>query len=256
MTVLSVNLNKIAVLRNSREGRRPNVVDAARTVLSAGAGGITVHPRSDQRHIRPQDVFDLNNFLNTEYPEIEFNIEGNPNAGPQANGYPGFDAFIEQTRPAQATLVPDSDDQLTSDHGWDLSTPNETLAEQIARYQAWGARVSLFMDPDLEQIEQAKKHGADRIELYTGPFAELVLTHGAEHSLSQASFTEYQRAAQYATQLGMGVNAGHDLDLSNLPLFVQISEVSEVSIGHALIADALERGLFETVITYLAITNN
>ena len=250
MTVLSVNLNKIAVLRNAREGHRPNVVEAARTVIAAGAGGITVHPRSDLRHIRPHDVFDLNELLSREYAHIEFNIEGNPNAGPNNVGYPGFDALIEKTRPAQATLVPDSDDQITSDHGWDLLTYNDTLAEQIARYQAWGARVSLFMDPDMEQIEQAKKHGADRIELYTGPFAELVWAHGTEHEHSQASFNKYLQAARFANQLGMGVNAGHDLDQSNLPLFAQIHEVAEVSIGHALIADALEHGLFATVVAY------
>ncbi len=251
MTVLSVNLNKIAVLRNSREGHRPDVLEAARTVLRAGAGGITVHPRSDQRHIRPADVANLAGLLAAEYPQIEFNIEGNPNAGAQDNGYPGFDSLIEQARPAQATLVPDSDDQLTSDHGWDLLTFNDGLAEQISRYQGWGARVSLFIDPVAQQITQAKAHGADRIELYTGPFAETVWAHGIEHPASQESYQTYLAAAEHASQLGLGVNAGHDLDLINLPLFTRIPVLDEVSIGHALIADALDMGLQASVRAYL-----
>jgi pyridoxine 5-phosphate synthase len=253
MAVLSVNLNKIALVRNSREGHRPSVVEAAKVAISAGAAGITVHPRPDQRHIRPHDVSDLAQLLAEDYPHIEFNIEGNPAAGPTGQGYPGFDALIEQSRPAQATLVPDSDDQLTSDHGWDLTTFNNALAEQIKQYQAWGARVSLFMDPVLEQIEQAKAHGADRIELYTGPFAELFWQHGADHDATQECFNTYLGAARYASQLGLGVNAGHDLDLANLPLFTRIQEVAEVSIGHALISDALERGLFDAVSAYVAI---
>ena len=253
MTVLSVNLNKIALLRNSREGHRPSVVEAARTAISAGSAGITVHPRPDQRHIRPADVYDLSNLLAAEYPHIEFNIEGNPEAGPTESGYPGFDALIEATRPAQATLVPDSDDQLTSDHGYDLTEFNHALAERIARYQQWGARVSLFMDPVVEQIEAAKAHGADRIELYTGPFAELFWEHGADHPATQKSFDTSASAAKHAAAIGLGVNAGHDLDLDNLPLFARISEVAEVSIGHALIADALERGLLPTVQAYVEI---
>ncbi|MEM9624460.1 MAG: pyridoxine 5'-phosphate synthase [Pseudomonadota bacterium] len=255
MTVLSVNLNKIAVLRNSREGHRPSVLDAARTVINAGAQGITVHPRSDLRHIRPHDVLELAQLLSDEFSNVEFNIEGNPAAGPNAQGYPGFDALIEQARPAQATLVPDSDDQLTSDHGWDLQMFNNTLAEQISRYQSWGARVSLFIDPDTAQIAQAKAHGADRIELYTGPFAETVWAHGINHDRSLASFQQFQAAAEYACQIGLGVNAGHDLDQQNLPLFDQITVLDEVSIGHALIADALDVGLFETVRAYLEILN-
>lgn len=251
MPVLSVNLNKVALLRNSREGHRPSVVAAARTVIKAGAGGITVHPRPDQRHIRPGDVRELAELLGTEFPSIEFNIEGNPHAQSTHDRYPGFDALIEAARPAQVTLVPDSDDQLTSDHGFDLSTYDAALAAKIALYQSWGARVSLFMDPDLDQITAAQQHGTDRIELYTGPFAEMVWTHGAEHASSLASFEIYQDAAQHAAQLGLGVNAGHDLDLGNLPTFCRIEEIAEVSIGHALVADALERGLFDTVGAYL-----
>lgn len=250
MTVLSVNLNKIALMRNAREGHRPSVVGAAKTVIEAGCTGITVHPRPDQRHIRPHDVADLAQLL-SGYAEVEFNIEGNPFAGPRDNGYPGFSALIEAARPAQATLVPDTDNQLTSDHGWDLLSFNQPLADVIAHYQSLGSRVSLFMDTDPEQIAQAKAHGADRVELYTGPFAETVWQFGVDDERSLASLHRYQDAAQYATQIGLGVNAGHDLDLVNLPLLATITEVSEVSIGHALIADALEHGLYATVCSYL-----
>lgn len=250
MTVLSVNLNKIALMRNAREGHRPSVLDAAKTAISAGALGITVHPRPDQRHIRPHDVSDLAALLAADYPHIEFNIEGNPSAPPTEQGYPGFDALIEANRPAQATLVPDSDDQLTSDHGWDLSTFDKGLSDRIAQYQAWGARVALFMDPVRGQIEQAKAHGANRIELYTGPYADLFLEHGADHPATQKMFETYLEAAQYASQIGLGINAGHDLDLFNLAAFCRIEEVAEVSIGHALIADALDRGLYASVRAY------
>ncbi|NKB99704.1 MAG: pyridoxine 5'-phosphate synthase [Pseudomonadales bacterium] len=253
MTVLSVNLNKIAVLRNSRDGHRPSIVAAARTVISAGVKGITVHPRPDQRHIRPQDVYDLSALLNDEFPNVEFNIEGNPHAAPTSEGYPGFDALIRDTAPDQATLVPDSDDQLTSDHGWDLSAKNEELASKISLYQSYGARVSLFMDPELEQIEAAKAHGTDRIELYTGPLAETIWTHGVADARSQACLETYAAAARYAHQIGLGVNAGHDLDLGNLSIFCQQAEINEVSIGHALVSDALEFGLFETARKYLAL---
>ena len=251
-TRLSVNLNKIALLRNARGGGVPSVVDAAACVLDNGGDGITVHPRPDQRHIRPHDVADLAEYLAKERPEIEFNIEGNPSAGPTADGYPGFHALIENHAPAQATLVPDSDNQLTSDHGFDLSGDTGALRETIARYQAAGARVSLFMDPDHAQIERAKGIGADRIELYTGPFAHAVWTHGADSAQALASYALYDGATQFARDVGLGVNAGHDLDLSNLPLFRRIEGVDEVSIGHALISDALYHGLAETVRAYRA----
>ncbi len=251
MTVLSVNLNKVAALRNARGGGNPDVLEAARTVLAAGAHGITVHPRPDQRHIRPDDVYALAHMLRSEHPGIEFNIEGNPFAGPTTEGYPGFDALIEAARPAQATLVPDSDEQLTSDHGFDLSGDNSALTAKIRAYQALGARVSLFMDPDAEQIQRARDIGADRIELYTGPFADAVREHGVHSAETRTSFERYQHAARFAAGLGLGVNAGHDLDLVNLPLFRRIGEVAEVSIGHALISDALYRGLHETVVAYL-----
>lgn len=255
MTVLSVNLNKIALLRNSRDGQRPSVVAAAKTAIAAGAAGITVHPRPDQRHIRPADVDALATLLQADYTDIEFNIEGNPEAGPTAHGYPGFDALIEAAQPAQATLVPDGDNQLTSDHGYDLRTFNAPLAERIARYQASGIRVSLFMDPDPAQIDAARAHGADRIELYTGPFAQTFWQYGAEHPATQTMFNTYAAAAAHATNIGLGVNAGHDLDLNNLPLFANITAVAEVSIGHALIADALEQGLANAVRAYATILN-
>jgi len=253
MTALSVNVNKIAWLRNARERSRPSVLETARTIIAAGAQGITVHPRPDQRHIRPDDVHALARMLARDHPGIEFNIEGNPAAGPRDNGYPGFDHLIESARPHQATLVPDGDAQLTSDHGWDLSDPAEAarVAEVIARYQSWGARVSLFMDPVEAQIARAKECGADRIELYTGPYADLAERHGLDHPDPRACWQTYFDATRCATRLGLGVNAGHDLDLDNLAAFIAIGDIDEVSIGHALIADALDFGLSESVRKYL-----
>ncbi len=253
MTTLSVNVNKIAWLRNSREGERPDVLVAARTIIAAGAHGVTVHPRPDQRHIRPADVAALAELLAGEHPGVEFNIEGNPAAGPRGNGYPGFDRLIETARPHQATLVPDADAQLTSDHGWDLSDPDRArrVAESIARYQAWDARVSLFMDPVEVRIDEAKACGADRIELYTGPYADLVERRGIDHPETRACLDAYARASRHAAALGLGVNAGHDLNLDNLAAFVAIGGIAEVSIGHALIADALDVGLSTAVRKYL-----
>ena len=254
MTVLSVNVNKVALLRNSRGGARPDVLAAARTAIAAGAGGITVHPRPDQRHVRPGDVGALAEMLRAGHPRIEFNVEGNPAAGPRDDGYPGFDRLIESARPDQATLVPDADAQLTSDHGWDLSDPAAArrVAEVAARYRAWGVRVSLFLDPDLEQVARARACGADRIELYTGPWAELAARRGLDHPETRACRDSYARAARRAGELGLGVNAGHDLDLHNLAAFVSIGGIAEVSIGHALIADALEFGLSAAVRKYVA----
>ncbi len=252
-TALSVNVNKIAWLRNSRAGARPDVVAAARTAIAAGAHGVTVHPRPDQRHILPADVEALANLLAGEYPHIEFNIEGNPAAGPRDNGYPGFDRLIETARPHQATLVPDADAQFTSDHGWDLSDADRArrVAARIARYRAWGVRVSLFLDPVDDQIARAKACGADRIELYTGPYADAVDRHGLDHPETRACLDPYARAARHAAALGLGVNAGHDLNLDNLAAFVAVGGIAEVSIGHALIADALDFGLSTAVRKYL-----
>lgn len=251
MIALSVNLNKIASLRNARGGDVPDVLQAARTVLHAGADGITVHPRPDQRHITPADVHALAALLRADWPGVEFNIEGNPAPGPRANGYPGMDALIETIRPAQATLVPDGDQQLTSDHGWDLLGDNGPLRERIQRYKSSGARVSLFMDTDLAAIDRAREVGADRIELYTGPFADAVARHGPASAKARSSLANYAIAARHARDIGLGVNAGHDLNLINLPLLATIDAVMEVSIGHALIADALYLGLEATIAAYL-----
>ena len=256
MTVLSVNVNKIALLRNARGGDRPNVVDYARTILDAGAGGITVHPRPDARHIRADDVYALKELVD-EYPDTEFNIEGNPTASAR-KGYPGFDHLIETVRPHQCTLVPDEDAQLTSDHGWDLSTHDAVarLRGIVARCRSSGARVSLFMDPLRTQIAAAKRTRADRIELYTGPYADLVGERGLDHGRTKMVWRRYRDAARYANERGLGVNAGHDLDLVNLARFVAMGGIAEVSIGHALIADALEIGLAAAVKRYLAELEN
>ena len=251
MIALSVNLNKIALLRNSRGGDQPNVIEAAEAAIDAGAYGITVHPRPDQRHALPRDVVELASLLRTRHRGIELNIEGNPFAGPRDNGYPGFAALIAAARPDQCTLVPDADNQLTSDHGWDLSGDTARLVEVMADFRSHGARVSLFMDPVVDQIDRAAALGVERIELYTGPFAESVRANGVASAEANANLETYAAAARHATQLGLGVNAGHDLDLVNLPLFRRIDCVLEVSIGHALIADALRMGFTAAVRAYL-----
>jgi pyridoxine 5-phosphate synthase len=242
-TALSVNLNKIALLRNSREGNHPNVADFAQLAIDAGAKGITVHPRPDQRHIRPSDVYTLSELV-AHNAGIEFNIEGNPFES-ALGGYPGFMALIEATRPHQATLVPDNNDQLTSDHGFDLVTDGNKLTPIIQQLQQWGVRISLFMDPDIAQIAEAKKLGADRIELYTGPYAAHF---NSEHH--QATIEQYKAAALYAQKIGLEVNAGHDLNLNNLEEFLTIPHIIEVSIGHALTVEALEMGYKNTVAAY------
>ena len=253
MTLLSVNLNKIALLRNSRLGDRPSVVNAARQAIEQGALGITVHPRPDQRHIRPQDVYNLARLLKEEYPHIELNIEGNPFADPRDNGYPGFDALIEATSPQQVTLVPDNDDQLTSDHGWNLSEDTTLLKQKITFYHSVGARVSLFMDPIREQIISARALEAERIEFYTGPYAETFWDNGARHPATQASFATYTDAAKFALEIGLAINAGHDLDQTNLPLFATLPGLQEVSIGHAIICESLESGFAPTIRAYVDI---
>lgn len=251
MISLSVNVNKIAWLRNARGGDRPSVTASARTIIGAGAQGITVHPRPDQRHITANDTRALAKLVR-EYPGIEYNIEGNPGTRPRKNGYPGFDALIEECLPDQCTLVPDGDGQLTSDHGFDLlAGNNKALKRRIRRFKALGARVSLFMDPELDQLSAAFDCGCDRIEFYTGPYAHAFAMHGENGQQTQAEYARYARAAEHAAKLGLGLNAGHDLDQANLPLFCQITDLAEVSIGHALISDALEDGLAKTVGNYL-----
>lgn len=248
LTKLSVNLNKIALLRNSREGNYPDLLAHGRLCLDTGADGLTVHPRPDQRHIRASDVAPLGQ-LASEYPGAEFNIEGNPFAGAQGS-YPGFMALVDQHRPHQCTLVPDSDDQLTSDHGFDLKQSAEKLAPIVQQLKDWGIRVSLFMDPDVEQIQRASDLGADRIELYTGPYA---WAHKSRSEDLEPLFERYYRAAVRAHELGLGINAGHDLNLENLAKFRQIPHLAEVSIGHALTVDSLAMGMAAAVRAYLAI---
>lgn len=246
MTALSVNVNKIAVLRNSRGGGEPDVVRAARTCLQSGAHGITVHPRPDQRHIRTDDVLALA-ALTLEH-EVEFNLEGNPFAPPR-EGYPGFLALCEQVRPAQATLVPDGDGQLTSDHGFDFGRDAERLRPLIAELKSLGCRVSLFVDAGGAGLPSAKEIGADRIEIYTGPFAHAQASGDARAALAACIGTAHEAHA-----LGMGVNAGHDLSQANLPEFLEaVPQLLEVSIGHALISEALYVGLERTVHHYLQI---
>jgi pyridoxine 5-phosphate synthase len=237
-TALSVNLNKVALVRNTRHLGIPSVTRAATLCLEAGAHGITVHPRPDERHIRAADVSDLAQLLKA-WPQREFNIEGNP--------FQNLMAFVREFRPQQCTFVPDSEGQFTSDHGWNLAHDAERLRPLIAEAQSRGVRVSLFMDADASAMVAAKAVGADRVELYTEPFAAAWGTPQQEAELAR-----FASAAQAALDVGLGVNAGHDLNRDNLAAFVQrVPGVSEVSIGHALIADALELGYRATVIDFL-----
>jgi len=246
VTVLSVNVNKIAVLRNSRGGDAPDVLRAARVCLDAGAHGITVHPRPDARHVTARDVVALSALCRER--GVEFNLEGNPFAPPRA-GYPGFHALCAQAQPAQATLVPDGDAQLTSDHGFDFARDGERLRPHIAALKALGCRVSLFVDAGDPAVSQAAAAGADRVELYTGPFAEAFAAGAPGDAL--AACVDSASRAQAA---GLGVNAGHDLSQHNLAEFLAaVPGVLEVSIGHALIDDALYAGLDATVRAYLAL---
>lgn len=243
MTKLSVNLNAVAQLRNRRDLPWPSVVGIARVVLDAGAAGITVHPRPDERHIRRADVFELRDLLRAEYPGAEFNIEGYPSAE--------FLALIDEVRPDQATLVPDDPAQATSDHGWDFAGHAELLRAVVARLQGMGVRVSLFADPDAGELgsTQARALGADRIELYTGPY-------GACHAYpaaAEAALADLARTASAALATGLGVNAGHDLTLANLPAFQRsVPGIAEVSIGQGITADALLYGFAEAVRKYVA----
>ncbi|MBS0401705.1 MAG: pyridoxine 5'-phosphate synthase [Proteobacteria bacterium] len=239
MTVqLSVNVNKVALVRNTRHLGIPSVTRAAELCLQAGANGITVHPRPDQRHIRPQDVDELAELMR-RWPRAEFNIEGNPTQN--------LLDFIRRVRPHQATFVPDSEDQFTSDHGWSFPPDAQRLQPLIAECRQLGVRVSLFMDPAPQQMAAARAVGADRVELYTEPYAAAWGTPDQAVQLQR-----YAAAAQAALDAGLGVNAGHDLNLDNLPAFVRaVPGLAEVSIGHAFIADALEQGYAATTRAYL-----
>jgi len=241
MTRLSVNLNKVALLRNARSIGIPSVTKAARICISAGAHGITVHPRPDERHARSKDVYELAELLAAE-PNIEFNIEGNP--------FPKFMDIVRAVKPTQCTLVPDSPEAFTSDHGWNLAEDEKRLRPIIEELKGLGIRVSLFMDAAVNQIERAKEVGADRIELYTEPYAA---AYGGDQM--EAVFEQFALAARKAQEVGLGVNAGHDLNLENLSKFCSIPNLLEVSIGHALVSDALEMGLFNAVQAYLGILN-
>ena len=237
-TCLSVNVNKVALLRNTRHLGEPSVVRASRICLEAGADGITVHPRPDERHIRRADVFEIAELLQ-QWPSAEYNIEGNP--------FHNLMEFIRVVRPSQATFVPDSESQRTSDHGWDLRVDAPKLEPLIRECNDLGVRVSLFMDPEAEQMGIAKQLGAERMELYTETWASSFPTAARESTL--AKFAASARAAQND---GLVINAGHDLNLVNLtPFLVGVPGVAEVSIGHALIGDALEMGYQRTVRAYL-----
>ena len=238
-TALSVNLNKVALVRNTRHLGIPSLIRAANQCLQAGANGITVHPRPDERHIRAQDVFDLADVLKA-WPDREYNLEGNP--------FHNLMDFVRRVRPHQATFVPDSEGQFTSDHGWSFPLDAERLRPLIAECQALGVRVSVFMDPEPAQMALARAEGADRVELYTEPYA------AAWGGAAQGEqLRRYAAAARAALDAGLGVNAGHDLNRDNLADFLRaVPGVAEVSIGHALIADALELGYARTVAGYLA----
>lgn len=243
MTLLSVNVNKVAVLRNSRGGQLPSVLEAAHVAMAAGAGGITVHPRPDQRHILPSDVRALAKLVANK---VEFNIEGNPFA-PARGEYPGLLELVKQTRPTQVTLVPDSDGQITSDHGFNLRQDQELLHHVIAGLKPFCERISLFVDQDVQDLSLAARLGADRIEIYTGPYAAAFENGEFEDSLSVCRST-----ALLAESLGLGINAGHDLNQKNLPIFLAALPMTrEVSIGHALFNDAMYDGLHATVQNYL-----
>lgn len=234
MTKLSVNINKLATLRNSRGHNNPDLVKAAQDIERFGANGITVHPRPDERHIRYQDVFDLKKIITTE-----FNIEGNPTEKK-------FVELVLANRPTQVTLVPDAQGQLTSNHGWNTIEHAAYLKEMIAVFKNAGIRVSIFVDPVAELVEAAKATGTDRIELYTEAFAKQF-----EGGNASAAIAPYIAAANKANENGLGINAGHDLDLNNLTYFAQnIPQLLEVSIGHALICDAIYLGLENTVQLY------
>ena len=248
---LSVNLNKVALVRNARGGGRPDVGALAQVCLEAGAHGLTLHPRPDGRHARADDVRALARLCRAAGREM--NVEGNPfeGAGVGADGYafPGFLALVAEARPHQVTLVPDVPGQQTSDHGWDFARDGQRLAPVVASLRAQGARVSLFVEARPEAIAGAAAAGADRVELYTGPYAEAFAAgHGSD------ALGAYRAAAEAAHAAGLDLNAGHDLDLDNLGPFLRaVPGVAEVSIGQALVADALERGLAAAVAAYLGV---
>ncbi|MBJ7538473.1 pyridoxine 5'-phosphate synthase [Marinomonas transparens] len=238
MTHLSVNLNKIGLLRNSRGRNYPNLMSMAERTLELGAFGITIHPRPDQRHATYQDAYDLKNLLQ-RFPDRELNIEGFPDSQ--------FLSVVLEVEPDQCTLVPDDPNQLTSDHGWNVARDQDALRPVIAKLKEKGIRVVLFMDPEAENMTLAKEIGADRVELYTEAYANAYGKDGFEQVVEQ-----YQQAAQAAIDAGLGVNAGHDLDLNNIEPLCRAGRVTEVSIGHALTIEALDLGWDNVVKAYLS----
>jgi pyridoxine 5-phosphate synthase len=237
MTVLSVNLNKLALLRNSRGHNYPDLIAFAERFIALGVTGLTIHPRPDQRHIRRQDAYDLANLLRKHHG-VELNIEGYPS--------PQFLQLVQDTRPNQCTLVPDADAQLTSDHGWDCRRHAAFLRDTVAGINALGVRTAIFLDPDPAQAQFAAATGADRIELYTEAFAR---NHGTPQAA--AEFERYRQTAAAAHRAGLGLNAGHDLNLRNLGDFLQIPGILEVSIGHALTVECIEQGMERVIAQYL-----
>ena len=242
MIKLSVNVNKVATVRNSRGGRVPSVVDAARVCVEAGAPGVTVHPRADERHITARDVRDVSALLRTGGGRTEFNIEGDPR--------PDLLALVHEVRPTQCTLVPVRPGEITSQAGWPADTPRAAISGIVGNLRSDGICVSLFVDPAEAPVRWAADVGADRVELYTEPFAR-AFERGADET--RQSFATYAAAAELAHSLGLGINAGHDLDLENLVIFRTLPHLEEVSIGHALISHALFVGLDRSVREYLSV---
>lgn len=241
MTQLSVNLNKIALLRNSRGRDYPNVVEFAKKFIDLGVHGITIHPRQDERHITVQDTIDLGQLL-AGNNEVEFNVEGYPSEQ--------FLSLVEKVRPTQCTLVPDSPDQLTSDHGWDLKLHKQTVTDICSRLSKAGIRPAIFLDPEIADVRLAAQTGTRRIELYTEAYAVAYGTPQEEQILAK-----YRSAAEQAQKLGLELNAGHDLDLNNLQKFLSIKGILEVSIGHALMVECIEQGIESVTGQYLQICN-
>jgi pyridoxine 5-phosphate synthase len=244
MVHLSVNVNKVATLRNSRGGAVPSVIDAVKVCVDAGTPGITLHPRADARHITSSDVFEVAALLHSLDRPVEYNIEGDPR--------PDLIAMVMEVRPTQCTLVPVLPGEITSQAGWSTSTPRVAMVSTVRTLRDNGIRVSLFVDPEDEPIRWAADMGANRVELYTEPFAR-AFERGSQ--AAQDSFVVYSRAAELASSLGMGVNAGHDLDLHNLKMFRNLPHLAEVSIGHALVSHALFVGLERSVREYLNVLN-
>ena len=245
MTKLSVNINKIALIRNSRKGNNPSLEFFSKKIIESGAHGITVHPRPDLRHIRPDDLSDIS--LITKELDVEFNIEGNPYEE-RLGDYPGFLNLIDAVKPSQCTLVPDDSNQLTSDHGWNIHSEHNKLKDVLSYLKQNNIRSSVFIDPDISQLDAAKDIGVDRIEIYTGPFAE------AFKKNDENTLATYRETIVYANEINLEVNAGHDLNLENLATLLSYGDIKEVSIGHALISESLIYGIENTIQKYIKIT--